>query len=323
MTLVDRYLQAVKFWLPRNQKDDIIAELAEDLRSQVEEKESELGHNLSEAEIEPILKHSGSPMVVAQRYLPQRSLIGPALFPIYRMVVRSLFLYFLLPWLLLWLGLTIFSPGYRAAHPGGELFATLDAWWLACTYSLFFCTLAFALLDRSQLGARAVNNWNPRALPVERDYTKISRGATVVELTTSVAALAVWFDLGAFRRVFHLGDVIVTLSHSWPYLFWALTVLSLTGIGLACLNLLHPRWTPFNASLRLGLDCYMWGLAYLVCRVSLLQSLEGGGLSPADAAEAVAKFHSWLASGAVWIAVIGIVTLLFDVRRVVRAGRQG
>ena len=31
MELVDRYLQAVKFWLPRKEKDDIIAELSEDI----------------------------------------------------------------------------------------------------------------------------------------------------------------------------------------------------------------------------------------------------------------------------------------------------
>jgi hypothetical protein len=39
MELLDRYLQAVKFWLPKAQKQDIIEELSEDIRSQVEEKE--------------------------------------------------------------------------------------------------------------------------------------------------------------------------------------------------------------------------------------------------------------------------------------------
>ena len=58
MALVDRYLHAVKFWLPRNQKDDIIAELSEDLRSQIEDQEAELGHKLTDAEVEPILKLS-------------------------------------------------------------------------------------------------------------------------------------------------------------------------------------------------------------------------------------------------------------------------
>ena len=43
MELLDRYLQAVRFWLPRKQQDDIIAELGDDLRSQIEEREASLG----------------------------------------------------------------------------------------------------------------------------------------------------------------------------------------------------------------------------------------------------------------------------------------
>jgi hypothetical protein len=203
MALVDRYLQAVKFWLPREQKDDIIAELSEDLRSQIEDKESEIGRRIDEAEIEAILKRCGSPMAVAARYLPQRSLIGPALFPIYRLVIRSLILYFLLPWLLLWLGITIFSPDFRADHPGVALLASLEPWWLACTYSLFFCTLIFALLDRSQARQHLADSWNPRSLPVVREPNRIPRGATIFELTVSVAALVLWVELGAFHRVFH------------------------------------------------------------------------------------------------------------------------
>ena len=46
MELIDRYLQAIEFWLPKRQRQDIIAELSEDLRSQIEEKETELGRKL-------------------------------------------------------------------------------------------------------------------------------------------------------------------------------------------------------------------------------------------------------------------------------------
>ncbi len=66
MELIDRYLHAVKFWLPSKQKDDIIAELSEDIRSQIEDAEAELGHKLSDAEVEPILKRCGSPMAVTR-----------------------------------------------------------------------------------------------------------------------------------------------------------------------------------------------------------------------------------------------------------------
>src|SRR5450432_2936962 len=98
MELLDRYLQAVRFWLPRAQQQDIIAELSEDLRSQIEEKETELGRSLSEAEVEDILKKRGRPALVANRYLPQRSLIGPLLFPIYCFVMKVVGLCYLVPW---------------------------------------------------------------------------------------------------------------------------------------------------------------------------------------------------------------------------------
>jgi hypothetical protein len=290
----------------------------EDLRSQIEDKEAELGHKLAEAEVEVILKRCGSPMAVAGRYLPQQSLIGPALFPIYRVVIRSLVLYFLLPWLLLWMGISVFSPDFRADHPGGALFASLEPWWLACTYSLFFCTLAFALLDRSQARSHLVNTWNPRSLPALRDPNRIPRGATVFELTVSVATLVLWVEVGGFHRVFHVFGLDVTLAHSWPYFFWALTTLSLGGIGIASLNLLDPHWTRLSAALRLGIDCYSWGLVYWLCRANLLQSLSGSDVPSGNAPALVSNINFWMARSAVWVLAIGAVVLAFDVRRIIR-----
>ena len=105
MELLDRYLQAVKFWLPKSQRDDIIAELSEDIRSQIEEKEAELGHKLGESEVEAVLKNLGHPLLIAERYLPsQQYLIGPVLFPVYRLVLKMLLCGYIVPWLLLWIG---------------------------------------------------------------------------------------------------------------------------------------------------------------------------------------------------------------------------
>ena len=75
MELLDRYLQSVKWLLPKEQKKDILAELSEDIRSQIEEKEAELGRRLDESDLEAILRRWGHPMLVAQRYLPQQYLI--------------------------------------------------------------------------------------------------------------------------------------------------------------------------------------------------------------------------------------------------------
>ena len=46
MELLDRYLQAVKKYLPARRQDDIIAELRANMESQIEDKESELGRPL-------------------------------------------------------------------------------------------------------------------------------------------------------------------------------------------------------------------------------------------------------------------------------------
>ena len=43
MELVDRYLQAVRFWMPKARKrEDLLAELGEDLRSQIDAIRAEL-----------------------------------------------------------------------------------------------------------------------------------------------------------------------------------------------------------------------------------------------------------------------------------------
>lgn len=88
MEFLERYLLAVKKHLPWRRQDDIIAELRANLESQLEDKEAALGHKLSEAEMEAWLRQMGSPLQVAARYQPQQYLIGPALFPLYRFVLR-------------------------------------------------------------------------------------------------------------------------------------------------------------------------------------------------------------------------------------------
>src|ERR1035438_195797 len=88
MELIERYLQAVGFWLPNRQKDDIIAELSADIHAQVEEQETTLGRKMNQAEVEALLKKRGRPVLVANRFLPQESLIGPVLFPVYCFILK-------------------------------------------------------------------------------------------------------------------------------------------------------------------------------------------------------------------------------------------
>jgi hypothetical protein len=149
MELLDRYLQAIKFWLPKAQQDDIIAELSEDIRSQIEERETELARTLTKPELEAILKQRGSPVLVASKYLPQQHLIGPVLFPIYKFVLKIVALCYLVPWLLVWIGFMSFDPRYRATHSlGRDLLGAWGSLWLTAIVLIGSVTIAFALLER-------------------------------------------------------------------------------------------------------------------------------------------------------------------------------
>lgn len=88
MNLFERYLQAVRKYLPWERQDDIVAELRANLESQREEREAELGRPLTEGEMIDWLKELGPPMQMAARYQPPRYLIGPNLFPLYWRILR-------------------------------------------------------------------------------------------------------------------------------------------------------------------------------------------------------------------------------------------
>jgi hypothetical protein len=88
MELLDRYLQAVRKYLPLRRQDDIIAELRANMESQIEDRESELDRPLTQGEFDDFLRKMGHPMLVASRYQPQQYLIGPTMFPMYLWVLR-------------------------------------------------------------------------------------------------------------------------------------------------------------------------------------------------------------------------------------------
>ncbi len=68
MDLIERYLHAVKTHLPLKQQADVVAELAEDLRSRLDDCEAELGRPLDETEVVAVLKALGHPAHLAAGY---------------------------------------------------------------------------------------------------------------------------------------------------------------------------------------------------------------------------------------------------------------
>ena len=89
MDLVERYLKAVAAQLPRDTREDIVAELRDDIMGRIEDLEARLGRTPADDEVEALLRDVGHPLTVAARYRsgPQ-ALIGPELYPWWMFAVK-------------------------------------------------------------------------------------------------------------------------------------------------------------------------------------------------------------------------------------------
>ena len=318
MELLDRYLQAVKFWLPKAQRGDIIAELSEDIRCQLEEKEAELGRKLGESDLEAVLKSLGHPLLIAERYLPsQQYLIGPVLFPVYRLVLKMLLCGYIAPWLLLWIGLLLFDPYH--AEPGLRQIANLRSLWLIMLYSVFLITAAFAFVERFKLKSWLVKDWNPRKLPAVRDPNRISRSDSTFELAGSIVYIALWLNLMSTATVFHIAGGRITLASATRYFVWTIFFLAIAGIGVCSVNLFRPYWTRLRASLRLAIDSVGWIALCWLLKVQPLLEISAPGLSAEEAARLTAMINGSIMAKVFWfVLATGAVVVFVGIRRIIR-----
>ena len=82
MDLVERYLKAVAAQLPKDNREDIVAELRDEIMGRLEALEARLGRAPTDDEVEALLREVGHPLSVAARYRPgPHALIGPELYP--------------------------------------------------------------------------------------------------------------------------------------------------------------------------------------------------------------------------------------------------
>lgn len=243
MELVDRYLQAVRFWLPKSRhQEDLIAELGEDLRSQVEAKEDELGRPLDQAEVSAILKACGNPMVVGSRLAPPRYLIGPALFPIYVFVLKMVLVAILVPVFLFILGPINF------ANSGGDwgqaILSTIGGLWSGGFIAAAIITLVFAVLERTHAVTKWDCKWDPSKLPpVEAHKRKTSFAQTASELVFNVFGL-VWLLLIPHHPFMILGPAAAVLKPAplWNQFYLPIVLIAGFNIARLAIVLARPQW---------------------------------------------------------------------------------
>jgi hypothetical protein len=318
MDLVDRYLQAVKFWLPKKQKQDIIAELSEDLRSQIEDQEAELGRKLNESDIADLLKQRGRPVLVANRFLPQESLIGPVLFPVYLFVLKMVAAFYMVPWTLVWIGLVI----SRAAHSGQSLIASVGSFWTSFWPMAFFLiggiTTVFAVLERVQAKSRFLEEWDPRKLPPVRDPNRIPRANSIVEVVANLV-FCIWLIGGMwYQTVLHFSGVTITLAPTWRSLFWGFLLLGVGNMAASAVNLFRPYWTWVRATIRLVSDCAGSVLFCWLMKANIVASISVANVAPERTAQIAHAINWWSAKMFPFAIAVCVLIALVDAYRIVR-----
>ena len=322
MKLIERYLQAVRFWLPERQKQDIIAELSEDIHAQVEEQEVELNRPLNETELAAILKQRGAPVLVANRYLPQECLIGPLLFPIYRFVLKMVVLFYLVPWVLVWIGLSVFGPIDPAGQAGHSWSAHLGAFWgsfwLTTFMTLGAVTLVFAVLERVNTKTCFLEKWDPRKLPPVRDPNRIARSASSIELVANLVFAAWWITCMSSPIVLRHPELQISLSPLWPYFYWGFLLLALGNTVFAGVNLMRPYSTTLRATLRLLSDCAGSVLFCWLLKANILAGFIVANVPPAKSLEFTNAINWWTAKMFPFAVVVCVVILVVDAFRIAR-----
>ena len=324
MELIERYLQAVKFWLPKAQKQDIIAELSADIYSQVEEKESSLGRSLNKAEVEEILKQRGRPVLVANRYQPQQYLIGPVLFPIYAFVLKMIAVGYLLPWTMIWIAITIYSPTYRTTHGGwpgaiGTVWASL---WSMSFFVIGTATVVFAVLEQVQAKNRFMEKWEPRKLPPVKNPNQIKRFNSIVEIVAVGLGIVWWLSYFSSRQILNYPGIRIVLTSSWWYFYWGFLAANVANITLSAFNLARPYWTAQRAMLKLVIDLVGSGLFCWLVKVHLLGEIVVRGMTPERAATMVQTINNLMALCFLYAVLVCAAIAFGNAYRIIRVSRE-
>jgi hypothetical protein len=256
MELVERYLQAVRRHLRWEKQDDIVAELRANLESQLEDREAALGRPLTEAEVAEWLKQVGPPAQMAARYEPAQYLIGPAVFPTFKYVLRLA-----LTWTFVVYGLV--SAVLIATHSAGagSIAGALVRLPWVLMYAAAWVTLVFAAVEfgaarypqRFPEFAAGAMGWSPASLPPleRRDGTgnaRRSRAHAIAEVVFGFLLL-IWLLLfptypylllgpGAY----YLSALPYKLAPVWTEFYWWIVGLNALQLGWHALDLGRGAW---------------------------------------------------------------------------------
>ena len=286
MDLFDRYFRTLRIFLPKDQRDDIIRELSEEIRAQVGEKEAGLGRPLSAEERTAIIGQYGHPLLTAARYRPGRHLIGPIVFPYYWLVLKVIIALVVAGHVI---GAVVLLAGGASFGQMGQVFAELVATVLKV---LGWITVLAASADWWLTRSRVLEKWNPDApfpppvhaagavkhaleavpgvhrhrAPSWSQPPKRSPEAASVSGFVVVVVLSAWWLLGLKFPYLFFGPGAADLSWGAAIdrLYPLLVVAQVTALSEHFLRLTHPHDIRFVRLTTVAWLVTGWFFIYLV-----------------------------------------------------------
>lgn len=264
MALLPEYIKAVRTYLPKGaEADDVATELAELLRSKIEDREEEIGRPLTELELEALLAEFGSPLAVASRYGRVthglsfgRELIGPELFPIY---LRALAVPFVLD--LIFAPFLLFSQRAVFTNPLQIIVPLL--------FQVVLVTVIF-------MGFHTVRGWSRTGAAPEARDAWLFPGAYLRPTPRWLSAMglivhglvALWWGAVPRTPALAIGDAaaVVQLAPAWSQFYWPILALLLANIAHRAASLARPDWNWLRPAAVLAVNTLALGLLYPMLR---------------------------------------------------------
>lgn len=248
---IDRYANTVGRHLPPNQRADVEREIRSLIEDEVAgrldapDAEGAPGPGREAATL-AVLQQFGAPEDIAARYYAPRYLIGPAMFPIYRLVLGIVLAVTLFANLL---GLAAAAGTQNAASLPDTLIDTLLNLFGSVIQAFGMVTLIFMGLERFGVGVTSKPQaWNPTSLPPVKDPNRINAVETAagIGFTTAVLILANFYLNRGTGALFINGawQAIPLFSAEFlQYIPW-LTAIWIADILVNIVLLIRGRWEP-------------------------------------------------------------------------------
>ena len=233
MEMIERYLQEIGKHLPSKDRTDIQSELRSSLEDAAEARAQ---GEPSQDDIAEVLKEMGSPRTVAASYYPEgQYLIGPELYPLFKMVVGIVLAAITGALLIAALVPVVFSQAPFLAIDTllGILNSLLPAFGMV--------VIVFAVLQRFDLQPELEREgeFDPRALPPVTETETVSRTEQIFSLVFGAFLLAL---LAAFQSVNQAGTAgYFSNPVLVQYLPWIVLLLVL-GIVVDIVLLWRGEW---------------------------------------------------------------------------------